>query len=250
MFDLMLRNPFEELWALASPFGAPRTRATFAPASSDLMRSTDVVADENGWKVRVALPGVAPEHVAVNVAGQTLHVRAIQEAGDTSVRYERRLNIPETVDAERVSATYRHGLLEVALPLRESAKPRQVSIVSQLPTPNLQSLVVRCCGPGKGWELRVGGCLEVGDWELGVRVYSRPGCLYRSMSWSWRVGASVSWPRTKTCSTRVVNSNGSPLQTTTLAALPAASEPMVSATPNASAGASVTARSASSHGRP
>jgi HSP20 family protein len=95
------------------------------------MRSTDVVADEHGWRVRVALPGVAPEHVSVNVAGQTLHIRAIQESGDTSVRYERRLNIPETADPDRIAATYRNGLLEIALPLRESAKPRQVAIVTE-----------------------------------------------------------------------------------------------------------------------
>jgi HSP20 family protein len=130
MFDLMLRNPFDDLWALAGPFGVVRTRAAVLPATSDLMRSTDVVADENGWRIRVALPGVEADHITVNVAGQTLHIRASQESGDTTVRYERRLSIPETADPERVGATYRNGLLEVALPLRESAKPRQVSIVT------------------------------------------------------------------------------------------------------------------------
>jgi|EndMetStandDraft_5_1072996.scaffolds.fasta_scaffold28281_4 HSP20 family protein len=130
MFDLMLRNPFDDLWALTSPFGAQRG-ATFAPAASDLMRSTDVVADENGWRVRVALPGIAAEHVSVNVTGQTLHIRASEESGDTVTRYQRRLNIPETADPDRVSATYRNGLLEIVLPLRESAKPRQVAIVTE-----------------------------------------------------------------------------------------------------------------------
>ena len=95
------------------------------------MRSTDVVADENGWRVRVALPGIAAEHVSVNVTGQTLHIRASEESGDTVTRYQRRLNIPETADPDRVSATYRNGLLEIVLPLRESAKPRQVAIVTE-----------------------------------------------------------------------------------------------------------------------
>jgi HSP20 family molecular chaperone IbpA len=130
MFDLMLRNPFEELWTLAAPFRVPRLRTAFVPATSDLMRSTDVVADENGWRIRVALPDIAAEHVAVDVSGQTLHIRASEEADGAEVRYERRLGIPEAADPERVAATYRNGLLEIVLPLRESAKPRQVSIVT------------------------------------------------------------------------------------------------------------------------
>ena len=37
-------------------------------------------------------------------------------------------SLPQTVDAAKVSAEYRNGVLTVRLPLREEAKPRQIKV--------------------------------------------------------------------------------------------------------------------------
>ena len=42
--------------------------------------------------------------------------------------FSRSFSLPQTVDASRVSAEYKNGVLTVRLPLREEAKPRQVKI--------------------------------------------------------------------------------------------------------------------------
>ena len=42
--------------------------------------------------------------------------------------FSRSFSLPHTVDAAKVSAEYRNGLLTVRLPLREEAKPRQIKV--------------------------------------------------------------------------------------------------------------------------
>lgn len=130
--DLMPRSPFDELWALASPFARNSWRdARALGATSGRFPSSDVISTEDGWRIRVALPGIAPEHVEVNVADRTLHVRAVEQDQDRAfTRYEQRINVPDTVDAEQISATLQHGLLDIMLPLKATVRPRRIAIAT------------------------------------------------------------------------------------------------------------------------
>ena len=42
--------------------------------------------------------------------------------------FSRSFSLPRTVDASKVSAEYRNGVLTVRLPLREEARPRQIKV--------------------------------------------------------------------------------------------------------------------------
>ena len=42
--------------------------------------------------------------------------------------FSRSFSLPRTVDAVKVSADYKNGVLTVRLPLREEAKPRQIKV--------------------------------------------------------------------------------------------------------------------------
>ena len=42
--------------------------------------------------------------------------------------FSRSFSLPTTVDPNRVSAEYKHGVLTVKLPLREEAKPRSIKV--------------------------------------------------------------------------------------------------------------------------
>ena len=42
--------------------------------------------------------------------------------------FSRSFSLPRTVDASKVSAEYRNGVLTIKLPLREEAKPRQIKV--------------------------------------------------------------------------------------------------------------------------
>jgi HSP20 family protein len=45
--------------------------------------------------------------------------------------FTRSFTLPATVDASRISASYKDGVLTVRLPLREEARPRQISIAAE-----------------------------------------------------------------------------------------------------------------------
>jgi HSP20 family protein len=97
--------------------------------------SFDVNATDDGWRVDVPLPGIDPKDVSLEVAGNNLTIRAevLSEGGDKSVsRYEQTLMIPQFLDLEKLTASHRHGMLRMTLPLKESVKPRRVQIETQV----------------------------------------------------------------------------------------------------------------------
>jgi HSP20 family protein len=89
-----------------------------------------VHAGDDGWRIDVPMPGVDPAHVTLEAAGHTLSIRAEQHGGrgDGETRYEQTVTVPQFLDLEKMTATHRHGMLELTLPLKESVKPRRIQI--------------------------------------------------------------------------------------------------------------------------
>ena len=147
MFGTTRWSPFEELTSLHREMDRLFGRAygessgtsagAFAPAM-------EVLSGKDAWHVRVALPGIDPKEVQIDLAGDTLTLRGersrkVPVGGDKAQahlteiaygRFERTLTLPDAIDPEKVSATYNNGMLELALPLRESVKPRRIEVKS------------------------------------------------------------------------------------------------------------------------
>src|SRR4030095_11761735 len=89
---------------------------------------------EDGWRVDVPLPGIDPKDVSLAVAGNNLTIRAeALSEGDKNVsHYEQTLMIPQFLDPEKLTASHRHGMLLLTLPLKERCKPRRVQIETQV----------------------------------------------------------------------------------------------------------------------
>ena len=90
--------------------------------------------------VKAELPDMAREDIEVTVENNTLilrgsrklpegiqedQVRRIERAYGT---FNRAFTLPDTVDAAKVSAEYRNGVLTVKLPYREEARPRTINV--------------------------------------------------------------------------------------------------------------------------
>jgi HSP20 family protein len=108
----------------------------------------EAVRQDDRWRLAFALPGISPEQIDVEVTGRTVRVRAERGRGmdrpqgekeGTYVnelaygRFEREITLPDEVDVEQVKASYRHGMLELVLPLREGARPRKISVTGADP---------------------------------------------------------------------------------------------------------------------
>jgi HSP20 family protein len=89
-----------------------------------------VNSTEDGWRVDVPLPGIDPQHVNLEVAGTTLTIRAEEpgENGERALRYEQSFTVPQFLDLEKITASHKHGMLRLTVPLKESVKPRRIQI--------------------------------------------------------------------------------------------------------------------------
>jgi HSP20 family protein len=76
------------------------------------------------------MPGIDPATVTLEVAGNTIAVRAEQDGGrnDGAVQWQQTMTVPRILDLDGIRATHRHGMLVLTIPLKDSVKPRRIQI--------------------------------------------------------------------------------------------------------------------------
>ena len=128
------RTAFDDLFdRFLGDWGAPVAREGWAPA-------LDVSENADALVVRAEVPGVKPDDVNVTVEGNTLVLsgqkKETTEDGGENYRYvERRYGsftrtvpLPSNIDAGKIEASCREGVLEVKLPKSEEAKPKRIDV--------------------------------------------------------------------------------------------------------------------------
>ena len=127
-----LNNPFDNLFQIQREFDRMFNQFwSDLPARTTNERSSfNVNADDNQWLVQVPLPGIDPKNVSLEVAGNTLTIKAQEPESDKrqESRYEQTLTIPQFLDLDRITAEHRHGMLELTIPIKEAVKPRRIEI--------------------------------------------------------------------------------------------------------------------------
>jgi HSP20 family protein len=88
----------------------------------------DIYEDKDNTYVRAELPGVNRDAINVEMVEGFLNISAARKEGDESFNLTRSVSIPESVQADKVSAAYENGVLTVTLPKQEQAKPRKINI--------------------------------------------------------------------------------------------------------------------------
>jgi HSP20 family protein len=111
---------------------ATRGAAGFLPC-------TDIFEREDAIVVVADMPGVGPEAVDVDLTGNELTISgrvadpAIEghtlssweyEVGD----YRRRFRLSGGIDADKIEATIRNGVLQVVLPKSKEAQPQKITV--------------------------------------------------------------------------------------------------------------------------
>jgi HSP20 family protein len=124
--DHLFENFGRQLWSpslgsLAEPFRRAVGRGA-TPA-------TDVTDTASAYQISTELPGMEDKNVSVSLANGQLTIKGekredyyVQERHFGS--YERSFRLPEDVDVEKISATFKNGVLTVTLPkIAEAQKP-------------------------------------------------------------------------------------------------------------------------------
>jgi HSP20 family protein len=109
--------------------------------TEDMWRPAIDVEESNGnLLVRAEVPGMKKEDIKVAVKNNVLTIsgerkRENETKEKTSHRIERcygkfsrMIRLPAEVDAEKVKATYKEGVLHVTLPTPEAMKPKQIEV--------------------------------------------------------------------------------------------------------------------------
>ena len=106
----------------------------------DFMPRVNIRENDNLVSLTFEVPGMEKGDIKIVVEDNILTVSGErkftdEKSEDNFVRAEirsgsfsRGFTLPDTVDAEKVSADYKNGLLEVTLPKKEEKKPKQIEV--------------------------------------------------------------------------------------------------------------------------
>ena len=141
-------DPFRDLMGLQDrmnrlfdeSFRGARTTGDDWALGGNWAPAVDIYEHEGNIVLKAELPGIDPQDVDVRCENNVLTLRG-ERKYDNEVKQEnyhrverayggftRSFTLPSVVDQEKIKAEYKDGVLELTLPKREEAKPKQISI--------------------------------------------------------------------------------------------------------------------------
>ncbi|HEY3490440.1 MAG TPA: Hsp20/alpha crystallin family protein [Candidatus Deferrimicrobiaceae bacterium] len=102
--------------------------------------AVDIYETDANVVVKAELPGVQKDQVGVEVKdgvltlrGERKYEKEVKEENFHRIErsygtFQRAFSLPTSVDQENISAVMKDGVLEVTLPKREAAKPKQINV--------------------------------------------------------------------------------------------------------------------------
>lgn len=143
-FSGLQNSPFDDLWRLYEQMDEAFGSAAWSGGGIRSLPhgsfpAVNVVQTPSEVQVYVFAPGVDASKLDVSIQQGLLTISGERQIPvDEKATYYRRerfggefsraISLGEDVDAERVSARYRDGILQITLQRREAAKPRQIEI--------------------------------------------------------------------------------------------------------------------------
>ena len=112
--------------------------------TADWVPSVDINEFDEKFQLFVDVPGVDPKDVEITLEGGMLTITGERfpqaEKSDENIirrrtergsgRFYRRFLLPDTVDADKVKAVDRHGVLEILIPKQAKAQPRRIEVAA------------------------------------------------------------------------------------------------------------------------
>jgi HSP20 family protein len=137
---LDLRSEMDRLFDHFFETGFGTNRDASSGLSVMFTPAMDIYEEDNNFIASFEVPGMNPDDIEINVTGNTLTVSGEKkEESETrregAYRSERRfgrfyraLELPDDVDAEKVSADYDNGVLKLCIPRSEARQPKRISV--------------------------------------------------------------------------------------------------------------------------
>ena len=111
-------------------------------ATSDWTPAVDIKETENAFEIHADIPGVDPKDIDVHMEKGMLTIKGERESETKEERegykrversrgtFYRRFSLPDTADADKISANSKNGVLQISIPKKEQEQPRKISVNS------------------------------------------------------------------------------------------------------------------------
>lgn len=102
----------------------------------------NIYEGEDAFLLRAELPGVSADDLDITTRRHELILSGRRNAPDlgeggscrrrerTFGRFNRTFTLPDTIDSERIDATYHDGVLQLRMPKRAETAPRQIAVTT------------------------------------------------------------------------------------------------------------------------
>jgi len=109
-------------------------------ATSAWTPAVDIKEENERFVIHADIPGVSPEHVEITMESGVLSIKGERAYDHKEERkdykrmervrgtFYRRFSLPDTADAEKISATGKNGVLEIVIPKHPVAQPRKIEV--------------------------------------------------------------------------------------------------------------------------
>lgn len=120
--------------------GQPSTEEESSIATSDWVPAVDIQENDAEFLIHADIPGVDPDDIDVHMEDGMLTIKGER---DTETKEEkngykrverqhgtfyRRFSLPDTANADKISAKSKNGVLEITIPKQEKAQPRKIEV--------------------------------------------------------------------------------------------------------------------------
>ena len=138
-------EPSGDLFALndrlSRAFGDPLGNLPAVEGVGAWLPAVDAIEEANRLVFRAELPGVNRDDIEVNVENGTLVLRGEKKqekevTTESAHRVERFYGtfsrsfvLPTSIDADKITATFKDGVLEIVLPKADDARPRRIKVL-------------------------------------------------------------------------------------------------------------------------
>jgi len=138
---MLYSDPFETLMQLQQALDSFRSSSWLSTSTSGAggFPPLNVFSKGDDIVIVAEAPGLKKDQLDIQVKGRTIQIAGVKSLsyGDnvslhrrerTTGRFSRSLSLPVEIDADKIKAEYRDGMLAVFLPRAEHDKPRSIKI--------------------------------------------------------------------------------------------------------------------------
>ena len=112
-------------------------------ATAEWAPAVDIKEEPGKFVIQADIPGVKPEEIEVSMEEGVLTIKGEKNTEATTEKegykrvertygsFYRRFSLPDTADADAISAKSKHGVLEIVIPKKEAVKPKKISVATE-----------------------------------------------------------------------------------------------------------------------